>query len=70
MGRKVDVDELVGAAEIARRLGVAGREVVNAWRRRDNQGHPFPAPVATLEMGNVWNWPDVEAWAKRTGRLP
>lgn len=66
MGRKVDVDELVGAAEIARRLKVAGREVVNAWRRR----HPdFPRPVATLEMGNVWSWPDVEAWARKTGRL-
>lgn len=69
VGRKVDVDELVGAAEIARRLKVSGREVVNAWRRRDNRGNPFPEPVAELEMGNVWAWADVEAWARRTGRL-
>ena len=60
------MSELVGAAEIAKRLGSTRRQLVTDWRRR----HPdFPQPVAQLEMGNVWAWPDVEAWAKRTGRL-
>jgi predicted DNA-binding transcriptional regulator AlpA len=60
------VDQLVGAAEIADRLGLGRGSVVHDWRRR----HPdFPAPVATLSMGLVWVWPDVEAWARRTGRL-
>jgi hypothetical protein len=64
--RKVAVDELVGAAEIARRLKLRGRSAIADWRRR----HPdFPQPVAELEMGNVWAWPDVEKWAKETGRL-
>jgi hypothetical protein len=64
--RKVDVDQIVGAAEIAARLGLALPQTVHDWRRR----HPgFPAPVAILKMGMVWNWPDVERWAKQTGRL-
>lgn len=58
--------ELVGATEIAERLGVGKGSVVHDWRAR----HPeFPEPVAQLRMGLVWAWPDVERWARRTGRL-
>jgi hypothetical protein len=65
MGRQVDVDELVGAAEIAARLGSERTSIVHDWRRR----HPeFPQPVATLKAGLVWSWPDVAVWAKATGR--
>jgi hypothetical protein len=65
VGRLVDSDDLVGTAEIALRLGVGRPQVVHDWRRR----HPdFPAPVAMLSHFHVWAWPDVEAWAKRTGR--
>jgi hypothetical protein len=67
VGRKVDVDDLVGAAEIADRLDVAHRETVINWRRR----YPdFPQPVAELRGALIWSWPDVEAWARVTGRLP
>jgi hypothetical protein len=60
------VDELVGTAEIAERLRVRSPELVHAWRRR----HPdFPEPVARLRIGFVWHWPDVERWARQTGRL-
>jgi hypothetical protein len=63
--RKVEVTDLVGAAEIADRLGVA-RQMIHIWRQR----HPdFPAPVAQLQQAMVWNWPDVERWARATGRL-
>lgn len=66
MGRKVDVNELVGAAEIAKRLDLAHPQAVHKWRER----YPdFPKPVARLTQGFVWAWPDVEAWARRTGRL-
>ena len=62
----VDPDHLVGAAEIAQRLGLAHPETVHNWRRR----HPeFPQPVATVGNVSVWSWPDVEAWARATGRL-
>jgi hypothetical protein len=60
------VSQLVGAAEIAERLGVARPQVVHDWRRR----HPdFPQPVAQLRQALVWAWPDIEKWARRTGRL-
>ena len=66
MGRRIDVDQLVGAAEIAERLAVKRPNVIADWRRR----HPdFPEPVAKLKQALVWNWPDVEKWAKKTGRL-
>jgi predicted DNA-binding transcriptional regulator AlpA len=66
VGRKVDVDQLIGAAEIAERLGVRRPNVVHDWRRR----YPdFPQPVAKLRQALVWTWPDVERWARRTGRL-
>jgi predicted DNA-binding transcriptional regulator AlpA len=59
------VDQLVGAAEIAQRFGLKRASVVHDWRHR----YPaFPAPVATLSAGLVWAWPDVEEWARETGR--
>lgn len=66
VGRRIDVDHLVGAAEIAARIGVKRPQVVHDWRRRYED---FPEPVAQLEQALVWNWPDVERWAKATGRL-
>ena len=72
MGRKIDVENLVGAQEIADRLNVS-RQVVHQWRERHAN---FPAPVAQLggagkrSAFHVWNWPDVERWARATGRYP
>lgn len=66
MTRQVDVTDLVGVQEIADRLGVLHVQTVHLWRRR----HPdFPAPVTRLRMGLLWAWPDVERWARVTGRL-
>ena len=60
------MDNLVGTAEIAERLGAASPEIVYAWRRR----YPdFPVPATRLRIGYVWNWPEVERWARKTGRL-
>ena len=61
----VRVDDLVGTVEIAQRLGVRDHNVVNTWRRRHSD---FPAPVATLRLGRIWRWDDVEKWARKTGR--
>lgn len=66
MTRKVDPAELVGASEIADRLGLAQPQTVHAWRRRHAD---FPAPVAELQQALIWYWPDVEQWALATGRL-
>jgi hypothetical protein len=62
----VEIAELVGAVEIAERLGVARPQVVHDWRRR----HPeFPKPIAVISRVGIWYWPDVERWARATGRL-
>jgi hypothetical protein len=66
MGRRVDVDQLVGAWEIADRLSVARPQVVHEWRRRHDD---FPEPVVELRQVLIWHWPDVEKWAESTGRL-
>ena len=61
------MSKLVGTTEIAERLGVKRQHVVHDWRRR----YPdFPKPVAHLKTALIWYWPDVERWAKQTGRLP
>lgn len=62
VGRTVDTDELVGCAEIARRLGFAGAETVHNWRRRFPDS--FPTPVARLKIGLIFVWSDVEQWAE------
>lgn len=67
MGRKVDVDQLVGTAEIADRLGLSHTQTVHLWRRRYVD---FPRPVAELRHALVWYWPEVEKWARTTGRMP
>jgi predicted DNA-binding transcriptional regulator AlpA len=67
MGRRIDVDNLVGVTEIATRLGASSAARVHDWRRRYAD---FPKPVTQLAMGLVWSWPEVERWAKQTGRLP
>jgi len=62
----VDLDNLVGATEIAQRLGIKRPHLIHDWRRR----HPgFPKPVLELTGILVWDWREVEVWARATGRL-
>ena len=58
------VHHLVGVAEIAELLGLT-RQRVNQLAREEG----FPKPEAELTAGRIWKRADVEAWAKRTGRL-
>lgn len=67
MGRKVDVDDLVTAQQITELLGLSRPQLVYGWRSRGQHG--FPDPVGKVGNLLVWEWPVVEAWAKRTGRL-
>lgn len=60
------MDQLVGASEIAKRTGVKRTQAVHMWSRRYSD---FPDPVVKLDMGFVWYWPEVERWARKTGRL-
>jgi predicted DNA-binding transcriptional regulator AlpA len=58
------VHHLVGVAEVAELLGVS-RQRVHKLAERDD----FPAPVAILTAGKVWDRDAVEKWARATGRL-
>ena len=56
---------LVGAHEIAERMGLSHVQSVHTIRKR----HPdFPAPVATLKTALIWDWREIEKWAVKTGR--
>jgi predicted DNA-binding transcriptional regulator AlpA len=54
------VHHLVGVAEICVMLDLS-RQRVDMLTRRDD----FPAPVADLRTGRVWETDDVKAWAAR-----
>ena len=55
----------VGLAEIAERLNVA-RSTVDSWRNRNL----LPGHQWTVGGRPAWSWPDIEHWARQTGRLP
>ena len=54
----------MGAAEIAARLGVKS-QTVHTWRHRKL----MPQPRWTVSGQPAWDWPEIEVWARRTGRL-
>jgi predicted DNA-binding transcriptional regulator YafY len=60
------MDDLVSAAEIADRLHVGKSTVVHDWRYR-NLG--FPEAVKMVGSVGIWDWREVEKWARATGRL-
>ena len=62
----MDVNDLVGVEQVADRLKLKQASLVHDWIRR---GIGFPDPVVRLGSIRIWAWPDVEKWAKRTGRL-
>jgi len=66
VGRRVNAEDLVGAHEIAERLGVRRPQVVHDWRRRHKD---FPKPIAKLKTALVWDWKEIQAWARHTKRL-
>ncbi|MFC4104567.1 DNA-binding protein [Micromonospora zhanjiangensis] len=57
MGRRY---RLMGAHEIRMRLGGISRQRVYAITSHRS----FPAPVAELQQGNVWDTDDVEDWIR------
>jgi len=64
--RRVDVDQLVGAAEIAERVGVSNSRVIHVWRGRHTD---FPEPITRLKTAMIWCRLDVEKWAVQSGRF-
>jgi prophage regulatory protein len=56
--RRGDI-RLMGASEIALRLGITRQRVYQITVRFD-----FPRPLVTLAMGSVWLADDVEMWIR------
>lgn len=54
----------VGLADIAQRLGVE-RQTAKTWKLRKL----LPEPAWHASGSPLWDWPDIERWAKKTGRL-
>ena len=67
MGRRVDVDDLVTAGQIAERLDLAFAETVYNWVNRYPE---FPDPAWHVGRIRLWLWTEVRAWAAATDRLP
>ncbi len=51
---------------IADRLGLAHRQTANNLARRYSD---FPMPLGTWSRVRLWDWRDVEGWARKNGRL-
>ncbi len=63
---KFAAKDLVGAFEIADRLGMSHHAIVHVWRSRYPE---FPKPIIKLHAGMIWDWKEVEAWARKTKRI-
>lgn len=60
----------VGVAEISDRLKVQ-QQTVATWHYRSRKGEfadPMPEPNYRVSRQPCWNWTEILAWAKRTGR--
>jgi hypothetical protein len=68
---RVEPDDLVSIADIARRAGRTN-ESVRLLIRGDRGPGGFPAPTARVGSGRsrVWRWADVEDWFKRYEKHP
>jgi predicted DNA-binding transcriptional regulator AlpA len=63
MSPKVEYEDLVTGADIARRLGISRERVRQLGERGD-----FPVPLGRLGNYVVWRWADVEKWARSLNR--
>lgn len=57
--------DLVGRKEAAQVLGVSVQRVAQLMAEHAD----FPEPVAQLSAGTIWLRKDVEAWARKHGRV-
>jgi len=67
---RIEPDDFVTGAEIARRLG-RSRESVRLLIRGQRGPGQFPLPVASLKgKSRVWSWAEVVHWLVRGGIVP
>src|SRR4051812_3623804 len=56
----MELNELLGLAEIAEIAGVT-KQVVNNWRLRYDT---FPKPIQNLQSGPIWSREKIDIWVK------
>jgi glutathione-regulated potassium-efflux system ancillary protein KefG len=68
MTPKVNTEDLVDAAEVARILGLSHRNTVSSYLKRYSD---MPRPVIDLgpKRPRLWVRKAVEGWARATGRV-
>ncbi len=67
MGRKVDIDDLIDATEVAALLGLSGPRSVSVYQTR----YPdMPRPALTRPSGRclLWLRSEIATWARHSGR--
>lgn len=67
MGKRIDVDDLIDANEVARLLGLAHRNSVTTYLNR----YPdMPRPAVEIRESRIrlWSRPEIVTWAAHTGR--
>lgn len=67
VGRRIDIDDLIDATDVAEIIGLAQSNSVYVYQRR----YPdMPRPV--LDRGpsraKLWLRPEIEAWTRRRGK--
>jgi hypothetical protein len=67
MGRKVDIDDLLDASQVAELLGLKHRNAVSEYQRRYDD-MPRPIVIRNSERTLLWHRHDIAMWAKQTGR--
>ena len=68
MAPRINSEDLIDSQVVAEILGLSQRNTVTTYLRR----YPdMPKPVVELGAGRVRLWlrPEIEAWAKKTGRV-
>ena len=67
MGRRIDVEDLLTATEVADLLGFSMRQVISTYARRY---HSFPRPAVVKSNGHtqLWAREDVEEWDREHRR--
>jgi predicted DNA-binding transcriptional regulator AlpA len=62
---KVNPADLLDSAEVAALLGLSSRKVVMIYLKRYED---FPRPAVHKARCTLWRRPDIERWARSTGR--
>jgi glutathione-regulated potassium-efflux system ancillary protein KefG len=65
---KVETDDLVDAAEVAKLLNLAQRSAISLYQQR-YQDMPRPAVVRSGGKTMLWLRSEIVKWGKKTGRI-